>query len=162
MKPFIKFILYPYILHSWEIIYSWTHIFRVLSHSLKGCPEGYNITTLLRITRNTFLFPRPMLFVIIMESLAMAGRTFPNNFGKKKYSLKKKCKVKYVHYYANSLMPSNHQLSRRPTSCWPCSMGRNPVTQSLLWPYWTQHDSIFAKFFLTRYKTNSCPRGTDL
>ena len=36
-------ILHLYILYSWEIIRSWTHIFRVLSHSLKGCFEGLNI-----------------------------------------------------------------------------------------------------------------------
>lgn len=58
-----------------------------------------------------------------------------------------------------SLMQSNHQHWRRPMSCWPCSMVRNPVTPSLQWPYWTQHGSYVLIFSLLDTKTRAAPEA---
>lgn len=62
-------------LHSWEITSFVTHVFRALSHSLKGCPEGpslYHFAETLAISSTLGL----MQLLTIMESLMFTGRTF--------------------------------------------------------------------------------------
>lgn len=56
MKPLILLIFHPHILHSWEIIHSWTHIFIILSHSLKGCPEDHSIYHFAKNIRYTLAY----------------------------------------------------------------------------------------------------------
>jgi hypothetical protein len=70
VKLLMQFILYPYILYSWQIIYFWTHVFRVLFHSLKHCLEDRFVKDI-DIPRT----PEFLVFLMIMESLALTGRT---------------------------------------------------------------------------------------
>ena len=50
----------------------WTHVFRVLSHSFKNCYVGHS-----HCIDEDHQTPRNVLFLIIMLSLTLAGRTFP-------------------------------------------------------------------------------------
>jgi hypothetical protein len=73
-KLLIQFILQSYISHSWEIIYSWTYIFRVLAHSLNALPKGLRIYPSAK-TLAILLSPSLMLSLIIIESFTLAKRT---------------------------------------------------------------------------------------
>ena len=73
-----------------------THVFRTLSHSFKGYPEGPMFAILLRYCPVP-LTPGLLLFLIIKKSLKLTRRTFlrrkePSNAGGVQ---------KNVHYYTN-------------------------------------------------------------
>ena len=131
MKSLIQFILPPYIFHRWEIRYFQTHVFSVLSHSLKGCPECHSI----------LLFcwdidmpspPELMLSLFIMESLTLAETAFLEG------GLRK-----HVHYHTNKpCAHSNHLHSWRPMALWLWSRGMNYIMLSLT------HGQVVLDFFI--------------
>lgn len=61
VKFLVQFILLPYILHSWDIIYSWMHLFCFISHSLSGYPEAHSILLFCWDIRNTLVSVTPAL-----------------------------------------------------------------------------------------------------
>ena len=116
-----------YILHSWEIIYFQTHIFRLHSHSLKGCPEGHS-TLPFCWDVTTPSPPQFLLSLIIMEALTLAERTFLEGGT-----------WKCVHYHSNKpYAHSSHQHLWSSTHCSVCSTGRKPC---LTVPYMVKLDS---------------------
>lgn len=98
VKLLRQFTLHPYILHSWEIIYFQTHVFKALFHSLKGCPEGHSVYHFAETA--TPLPPGCMLSLIFMDSLTLTGRSFLG------------WTWKYVHYYINK--PYTHISYQHP------------------------------------------------
>ena len=80
------------VLHSWEIMYFWTHVFSVLSHSLKHRPKGHCVLPFCWDI-DIPIPPRFTLSLIILESSTLAVRTFLEGGT-----------WTYVHYYIKSLL----------------------------------------------------------
>ena len=72
VKPFTQFILHPYILQSLKL-----YIFELMFSEFfpTALRAILNITQFTILLRNTLPPPRPMLFLIIMKSLTLTGRT---------------------------------------------------------------------------------------
>ena len=92
--------------------YFQTHVFRVLFHRIKGCPEGatgYHFAK----TLATPSPPRLLLSLITMESFTLSGRTFLEGGT-----------LKYVQYYTNE--PCAHSSHPFTLMEDPCLVGPVP------------------------------------
>ena len=75
LKLLIQFMLHPYILHSWEIIYFQNHVFSNFLYSLKGWTDGHRALPFCWDI-DMALLPVFVLFLIIMKLLPLAERLF--------------------------------------------------------------------------------------
>lgn len=79
-------------MHSGEIIYFWTHIFRALFQSLEGCPDGLSICH----------FPERL---ITLDSCTCAASDYHGaiNLGSEDIPQRRNMEICALHYYTNKL-----------------------------------------------------------
>jgi hypothetical protein len=94
-------------------MYSWTHVFRVLSHSLEGYLEGLSIYHF----AETLATPLPPGLVSSLMIIYLGREDLP---------WRKNMKICTL-LYKQALCHSNHQHLWRPMLSWLCSRGRSHV-----------------------------------